>query len=88
MSRTFDSFAEALESVGAEDADHARQLGFTICGVMVEDGKPRYFTQELEAEDASIADKAFEIRNGRSMSEYEHWLLDMARSTRSVDAGR
>lgn len=86
MVETFETFSAALESVGAEDADHARQLGYTICGVMVAEGVPRYFTQELEVEDDSIAGRAFEIRNGRSMSDYESWLLEMARSVRGVNA--
>jgi len=88
MAETYKTFDEALESVGAEDADHARQMGFTICGVMMDENTPRYFTQEIEAQDDSIAGKAFEIRHGRTMSDYEQWLLEMARSTRSAHVGR
>lgn len=91
MAAAFDTFAEALESVGAVDHDHARDLGYTVCGVYLDENTPRYFMMEIDSAGEPIEDPsevAFQIRNGRSISEYERWALSMAKSMRGPDAER
>lgn len=84
---SFETFAEALESVSATDADHARDLGYSVCGVYLDENTPRYFVVEVDGAGEPVEDPAelaFQIRNGRSMSEYERWALDMAQKLRSA----
>lgn len=84
-----ETFAGALEEIGAEDADHARQLGFTVCGVYLDENTPRCFVMELDPDTgepvSDPGDVAFEIKHGRPMDDYERWALSMARAMRSPD---
>lgn len=48
-----------------------------VCATVSEDGKPLYFKMSPTATEAQIAEKAFEVRYGRSMSPLEKELAQM-----------
>lgn len=76
MTPTFDTFEAAQEARGE---DHQ------ICGTYLGE-KPVYFLMPSDASDGQIADRAFEVKNGRPPSEYERWLLEMAQAKAEVPA--
>jgi hypothetical protein len=69
-----------------EDAVLARELDTDmVCGVRMEDESARYFLMPCDAPDDVVADRAFEIRNGRPVSNYERVIRELA-ERRTVDA--
>ena len=62
-----------------EAADLARESDEThmVCGVRLEDGSDRYFVLPRDIPDEKAYEIAFEIRNGRPITDYEHWLRSM-----------
>jgi len=78
VKRTFDSWEEADQSRENPDAE-------MVCGVRMEDETARYFVVPRETSDDEIAEMAFEIRNGRPVSNYERTIRDLA-ERRLVDA--
>ena len=48
-----------------------------ICGTYRGD-EPVYFVMPRDASDTEIRDRAFEVKNGRRMGRYDHWLLEQA----------
>lgn len=72
MIKTFDDFAAAQ---AARDADP--DTPHSISGTYVGD-KPKYFLMPLSATDEEVRDAAFEVREGRPPSQYEHMILQLA----------
>jgi hypothetical protein len=58
---------------------HAEEIGWRLHGTYRKDGTPVYFVLAPEAEDQEIHDKAFEIREGRPINEYEKWGIEVAK---------
>lgn len=78
MKRVFETYEEAVLS--REDPERT-----IVCGVRMEDESARYFVMPIDAQDDEIADRAFEIRNGRPVSNYERTIRELA-ERRTVDA--
>lgn len=72
MIETFETYEAAAER--NEDPDK-----FMVCGTRLLDGTPRYFLLDRETPDHIGRDISFEIRNGRPPSQYERWLVEIAR---------
>jgi hypothetical protein len=70
VSRVFETWEEADQS---RDPDTEM-----VCGVVMEDKSPRYFVVSRDTEDDVIAERAFEIRNGRPVSSYERTIRELA----------
>jgi hypothetical protein len=49
-----------------------------ICGTLLKSGAPRYFLMPAAAPDEDIRDRAFAVREGRDISDYEKLLLEQA----------
>jgi hypothetical protein len=46
-----------------------------VCGTIGSDGNPTYFVMPRDASDEDVRGRAFEIREGRSLSGYERSLM-------------
>lgn len=66
---TFTDFAEA---------EAAKTEGTMVCGTLMKDGEPRYFVLPSDVPDHLIRDTAFQIREGRPVSSWERWILELA----------
>lgn len=55
--------------------------GWTVCGVLLKNGEPRYFHAPADTPDESLRDMAFRLREGRDMSEYERQVMAEAERT-------
>jgi hypothetical protein len=53
-----------------------------VCGTLLKDGEPSYFLMPRGIDDEAVRDRAFQIREGRSMGEYEKFLLAHVEATR------
>ena len=60
------------------EADEIVQDDESVCSVLLKDGKPRYFTAPVDWSDGAIRAVAFEIREGRTMSNTELTALELA----------
>jgi hypothetical protein len=65
-------------------AEAARTEDQTICGTLLPSGEPRYFLMPKNASGEEVRARAFEIRVGRPMGRYEHFLLEQAKKVRGV----
>lgn len=79
MSRTFETYDEAFAAIEDPEAD-------MVCGVRMEDESARYFVMPRNAPDDLIADRSFEIRNGRPVSNYERMIKSLAERLTTADA--
>lgn len=79
MSRAFETYDEAAAARENPDAE-------MVCGVRMQDESARYFIMPSDAPDQVIHDRAFEIRNGRPVSEYERMIKSLAEKLQPVDA--
>lgn len=73
---TYDDFDEAK---GAAD-----DLGLTVAGTLLKSGQPVYFLVSDSISDEEIRALSFEIREGRPMTSYESWALEVAERQRQV----
>jgi hypothetical protein len=62
---------------------YAEELELRICGTLLHDGTPKYFTVDPETDDDEIEDRAFEIREGRPKTAYERWAMQIAKQRKS-----
>lgn len=71
-----------------EEAADAREYpdDEMVCGVRMPDESARYFVMPVDAPDQVIHDRAFQIRNGRPVSDYERLLKDLAERLNPVEA--
>jgi hypothetical protein len=66
------------EAVKAE----ADRLGHSLCGTVLADGTPAYFTMPRGSSDDEMEAEAFRVRNGRGMLDVERQLMTIARQRR------
>lgn len=69
----YTDFDEAQAAVGEKQA---------LCATLMPDGTPKYFVMAADTADAKVRAAAFEIREGRPMSEVEVWALEQAEALR------
>lgn len=60
----------------------AEALNGMVCGTVRADGRPIYYVVPREAKDAEIEAKAFELREGRGITDGEQILRSMAKRHR------
>lgn len=77
MSEIFDDWESAV-SAKTDDVQ--------ICGTLLKSGEPRYFLMPASAADDDIRDRAFAVREGRDISDYERLLIEQAQRLREVSA--
>jgi hypothetical protein len=65
-----------------ESAVSAKADDQQICGTLLKSGEPRYFLMKADAADDEVRDRAFAVREGREISEYERMLLERAQMLR------
>lgn len=70
--RTYETFEAAAADAGEDD---------TVCGAYKGD-TPVYFLAHKDAGEDEMRHAAFRAVNGRDMSSYEDWLLEMAKLQR------
>jgi len=74
--KTFETYDEMLAEM---------QDGQSPCGTYVNE-TPVYFLMPADATDKQTRDAAFEVRNGRRMSGYEHTMLSAAEAMHEREA--
>lgn len=67
---TYDDFDQAKAA--------ADELGFKVAGTLLKGGQPAYFLIPEGTSDEDVRARAFEVREGRAMSSYETWALEVA----------
>lgn len=72
---TFVTRQEADDSVGENE---------TVCGTLLASGAPAYFVMPVASSDDEMRDAAFEVRNGRAMSQIERTTLDLAEARAGI----
>ena len=72
-------FRELANKRRYEGAAADLQPGETLCATLVGD-KPVYFSMPVDASDEEVKRRAFELREGRSMSSMESTLMSIAES--------
>ena len=75
--QTFASFQDALDSTGCSSPDELEDACLSITGTFV-DGEPVYFVLDRGTPDEVIHNIAFELREGRAMTEYEQTIRALA----------
>lgn len=74
--KSYEDFDAAKADAGPDDM---------VNGTLVK-GEARYFVLPRATTDEQIHDAAFEVRNGRTPSDYERWLMTQAKALRAKAA--
>jgi hypothetical protein len=77
--QTFEEYEAARADADQRAEDEIRE--YMVSGTYVGE-KPVYFVVPRDLPDDQVAEAAFEIREGRKPSTYEHWLRNTAETLR------